>query len=151
MTAKEYLQQVHAIEHKINRLMQQRSEYKAELYSAGCSPSGNTIARVCRTIDPDKMGELSARIDAADRKIVHETQKLITAKEMICGQISQLDKQDHSDVLYQRYIHLDRGRYRAWPRIAKELNFSERQVHNLHGAALIAFQKRFGRRLKRLQ
>ena len=82
MTAKEYLQQIYYIHHKINRLKARRDQLRADLYSLG-SPAGNMdVDKVQTSMSGDAMLRLIAKVDEAERDIIKEIDKMVHIHEI---------------------------------------------------------------------
>lgn len=55
-------------------------------------------------------------------------------RHAIIGQIQQLDKLEHMQILYKRYVEEKR-----WEQIAEEMGYDSVYIRSLHGKALFAF------------
>ena len=79
-----------------------------------------------------------AAIKAVDLEV--ETAALIVQynelRHTIIGQIQQLDKLEHMQILYKRYVEEKR-----WEQIADEMGYSCDHIRHLHGFALLDFAK----------
>ena len=77
-----------------------------------------------------------AAIKAVDLEV--ETAALIVQynelRHTIIGQIQQLDKLEHMQILYKRYVEEKR-----WEQIAEEMEYDSVYIRSLHGKALFAF------------
>ena len=77
-----------------------------------------------------------AAIKAVDLEV--ETAALIVQynelRHTIIGQIQQLDKLEHMQILYKRYVEEKR-----WEQIADEMGYDSVYIRSLHGKALFAF------------
>ena len=77
-----------------------------------------------------------AAIKAVDLEV--ETAALIVQynelRHTIIGQIQQLDKLEHMQILYKRYVEEKR-----WEQIAEEMGYDSVYIRSLHGKALFAF------------
>lgn len=77
----------------------------------------------------------AAKLDGMERELVKERYNRIRQYLDIAARIKQLKSENEKDVLFYRYIKgLD------WWDIADKLNYSERQIHRLHGKALKNFE-----------
>lgn len=136
MTAKEYLQTIHNIQRKINRLEALRQSIRADLYSIG-SPSGHMDDdKVQTTISGDKMIKLVAKVDKVERDIVAELSRLTDAKQRMLQQIEKVPVESYRQLLYDRYVLCQR-----WEKIALDRDTGVRWIYRMHGKALNAFEK----------
>ena len=69
--------------------------------------------------------DINARID-----------ELVSMKADAMHRIQNVPDQDQQNILIARYVNGEK-----WERIAVEVHFSMRQVHRIHGSALIDFAK----------
>lgn len=135
MTAKEYLQQVRLKDAEINNLIADKKGLKRMLLSIGGIQEGE---RVQTTPNKDKYGTLYAKIDAKEREITRKIDELIDFKSKVSGEINALAKDAYITILHKRYIRLS-----SWEQIAVDLNFTVRHILNLHGQALIEFERKY--------
>ena len=134
MTIKEYLTQVR----KLRILIDQRERELESLRAArfGCVSGvdyGRTPVKGSRRVG----GSFEeAAIKAVDLEV--ETAALIVQynelRHTIIGQIQQLDKLEHMQILYKRYVEEKR-----WEQIAEEMGYDSVYIRSLHGKALFAF------------
>ena len=134
MTTKEYLTQVR----KLRILIDQRERELDSLRAArfGCVSGvdyGRTPVKGSRRVG----GSFEeAAIKAVDLEV--ETAALIVQynelRHTIIGQIQQLDKLEHMQILYKRYVEEKR-----WEQIAEEMEYDSVYIRSLHGKALFAF------------
>ena len=136
MTAKEHLQSVYSIQQKIRRLQNRREDLRADLYSIG-SPTGQLDSeRVQTSISGDRMAELVARVDEAERDIVAELKDLIVAKDKISQEIERVPNENYKQLLFDRYILCLK-----WEKIALDRDKGIRWIYRMHGKALNSFEK----------
>ncbi|MGN0464916.1 MAG: hypothetical protein ACI4F9_01035 [Lachnospiraceae bacterium] len=133
MTAKEYLQQVRSKNSEINNLMGDKEQLREFMYSFGGSPEGE---RVQSSRNNDRLGSLYARLDKKEREITEKIDNLIDFKSKVSSEINQLCDGRYKEVLYKRYVQM-----KTWELIAVELNYTYNYVIQLHGQALLEFQK----------
>lgn len=135
MTAKEYLNQLRALDIKIDQRIKQRDELKA---SAGLvsgidyskdrvqsSPDDTLCSAVSRYLDLEE--DIDRRID-----------EFVNLKNTIIGQIQGLDDPRHIDVLHRRYVCFE-----SLERICYEMHYSYKHIKRLHGWALRAFERKY--------
>jgi len=83
-------------------------------------------------------GDLSgyaAVVDAKERELKEEKESRVRSYQEIGECIDSVQSEKERDVLHYRYIKgLD------WYEIAEKMNYSERQIHRLHGRALANFK-----------
>ena len=139
LTAKEYLQQIYHIKHRIDRLTSRRDDIRNDLYSIG-SPSGSMDAdKVQTTMSGDSMLRMIARVDETERDIVQTVERLMDMKDLITLQIEALEDERYKNLLLKRYVLLE-----DWGQIADEMYYTLNWVYNLHGYALAAFAEKYG-------
>lgn len=136
MTAKEYLSQIYKADRRINLLIRQKQDLRALLFSIGASVQDLQSDHVASSPDPDRISRLVSKIDAKERRIVREIDRLADLKERISGQISQLEDSRYVEILTRRYVLCE-----AWSVVASATGYSEQSVYRIHGAALLAFEK----------
>lgn len=139
LTAKEYLQQIYHIKHRIDRLTSRRDDIRNDLYSIG-SPSGSMDAdKVQTTMSGDSMLRMIARVDETERDIVQTVERLMDMKDLITSQIEALEDERYKNLLLKRYVLLE-----DWGQISDEMYYTLNWVYNLHGYALAAFAEKYG-------
>lgn len=134
--AKEYLEKIKEYDDKINEGLEDLADLEAfvrkitqELKMDVVTSSGNK----------DKLGDTMAKILDLRTDLNAWTDVFIDLKQealtLLFGLVNT-EKKPYFKVLNMRYV-----RYKSWGDIAKEMNYSERQIHNIHGNALVAFGK----------
>lgn len=136
MNAKEYLKQLQKIDVMIKQRQQERDALRAMLGSIGSfdyskdrvqtSPSGD--AQYAKTVE--KIADIEAEVD---RLIDDYANK----KDTIIGQIQILEKNNHMEILYKRYVE-----FKRMGEIAREMNYTYPYTVSLHGQALKEFAKK---------
>lgn len=128
MTAKEYLRQYKEAAHRADIL---REEYKAELLQIDAirspmdtdgSPRGGGVGKVVE-VKAIRLAEKALEYKRAEVEALEVKQEVFDLVKEIPG--------EYGRVLYHRYILLE-----PWHVVADAVGYSERQVHNLHRAAL---------------
>ena len=138
MTAKEYLKQIYYMNRKVKRLEARREQLRAQMYSIG-SPAGKMDAdKVQTSMNGDTMLKLIAKVDEAERDMLHEIDRMVEAQERIAGEIEKLSNDKQRDVLHKRYVE-----FKRWEQIAVDMNITLRHVYRIHGEALQSFTKIF--------
>ena len=128
---KEYLREyrnhvnrIHRIDAEIRELRELKASAGAIKYTG--MPSGSN------------MGDLSdygANLDELERSLIEERYQRIRTYQDIAKRIKKMRSRKESDVLFYRYIAgLD------WWEIAEKMGYSERQIHRIHGTALVHFE-----------
>jgi len=128
MSAKELLRSVREAENKyrISKELAERSRYK--LAYRGQEISGADKSPVSR--DNTYENNLVNMIDLDERAKKDKTAFLKLRAEAL-NVINSLDDPKEQEVLIHRYIF-----YEHWEQIAKQMNYSVRQIHRFHGQAL---------------
>lgn len=135
MKAKEYLQQLSRLNVIIRQKMQEKADLSSSYSSIGSTDtskervSGGAAAGnagYTRTVD---------RLIDLEKEIDREIDQYADLKHTIINQIQALPDPQHVDLLYQRYV-----KECTFEQIAVNMNYSIRNVYNLHGQALQSFQ-----------
>lgn len=129
MLAKEYLQQIKRQEFIVRTLNDEVEEIIAKLgikaYSYNDEPpsqGGN----------PKRMEYLIYKKIELQDEMDQETRRLCEMRKETIERLNTLPEVKESEVLYKRYL-----KYQSWERIARDMNYSIRQVQRIHGEALV--------------
>ena len=129
MTAKEFLKELIDIDNLIDCKLEQIVELRSSLISIGCATDDE---RVQASLKGDKMAGMIAKIMELEELVNDDIDKLteykLQARELIEGLENNVEK----IVLYKRYFEC-----KPFEQIAVECNYSWRQIHRIHGNALI--------------
>ena len=128
MTAKEYLSRARRLDKRIDANNEEIMRLRAYAERATSSYSAT---RVGGTDQRSKLERAIERIDELERRIKDDTNDCITARRDIRDAINNVDKPDERLLLQLRYLN-----GKKWEEIAVEMNYSWRQVHNIHSVAL---------------
>lgn len=126
MTAKEWLSRARTIDGELAALLEAREKLEARLTKATQTLTGDTVQS---TKDPhkfDELGDLALQIQEALRtccRIKTETQTVI----------NRIENGVFRELLIRRYMNGE-----TFEQIAVAMHYSWRQVHRVHGRALIA-------------
>lgn len=132
--AKEQLSQIKKTDRLIDRLLSTVQTLRSSLTSQSYELQPDRV----QTSGPkDRLAETFARIDDLEREINARIDDLIRLKEDTLKVIYQISDKDQQNVLIARYVQGER-----WEKIAVDLNFSIRQIHRIHGGALVAFAEK---------
>lgn len=131
--AKDYFSQIKNTDYLINRLTDTVSILRSSLTSIGNDlkpdkiQSSKVTDTMSATIDKivDFENEINAYIDA-----------LVDLKREALERINKISDLNQRNVLIAKYVN-----GLKWEYIAHDLNFSMRQIHRIHGAALVDFAK----------
>ena len=132
MTAKQYLQQLINLDMYIKA---KEEDYELVLARATQSTKRLKDVRVQTSRDLSKQEDLAAKCAQISMDIDRATKTLLELQEEARAKIELLDDNRYKAVLTLRYLS-----GRSWMYIAEKLHYSIRQVHNLHGEALLAFE-----------
>ena len=135
MTTKQYLLHIKYAESKVRRIRDQLDTVRAEM-SALKSPAYDTD-RVQTPATSDKMINLIIRYGEIEQKLTEEIDALLTIRSKIIAEIESLDNDKYREVLYLVYV-----KHMHWDDVASELLYTRRRVEQLHGLALLDFQKK---------
>lgn len=137
MTVKEYLQRIRKNNVRINQLQREIDRLRAEVvYIPGIDysrdrvqSSGDGSTSVNKTIE--RLYDMEIKLDKIIDRYVDEKAKIIT-------EIQGLDKTEHIELLYLRYVA-----NKKFEEIACEMNYSYNRAIHIHGEALSAFDKKY--------
>lgn len=134
MTSKEYLSQIKHMDIMITAWIEQKDALWRQMQSL-TSPQHDGVS-VQSTKDPDKFGEMWARIDEKERKISKQIDQLTDAKEAITKEIGMIDDTRYVEILLRRYVSMEK-----LEDIAEAMHYSYDRVRHLHGMALLEFSR----------
>lgn len=129
--AKDYLNQIQKTDRLIKRLTDTASTLRSRLISQNYELKPD---RVQSSGSKDPIGETFAKIAELESEINAHIDELVDWKREAHARIGKIADLDQQNILIARYIEGKR-----WEKISVEINFSIRQVHRIHGAALVAF------------
>lgn len=136
MTTKQYLSQIE----RLDRMIQNKLAEIYQLKTMACSVTiSNDSERVQTSRDKDRMGSTVAKIVDLERETNNIIDNFIKKRKKIIEQIDKIEDVDYYHVLSMRYVSRS-----TFEDIAKNTNWSIRKVFNLHGKALLEFEKLFG-------
>ena len=130
MRVKEFLKKIVTIDDmidvKVNQVAQLRS-----LLEVGSVRYDKDKIQV--SMNDDKLADTVAKIIDLENEINADIDSLIAHKELARRMIENLNDDREKLILYKRYFER-----KSFEQISVELNYSWRQVHRLHGKALVA-------------
>ena len=126
MTAKEWLNRERTIDDEIDALNETRELMIAQLTKSTQTLTGDVVQSSKDPHKFDDLGDLAFQIDQAV-KACHRV------KTETLAVIQRVDNSVLRRLLVLRYLN-----GKSWESIAVEMHYSWRQVHRLHGRALIA-------------
>ena len=128
MTAKEYLSQAFHIDQRINSKLEQIQSLRDLLTKTG--PNLTDMPKNPNK-GASKTEDYILKIVDIESEIDRDIDQLLSLKSEIMGVIKDVDDADCQMLLEERYLC-----FATWERIAADMNFSVRNVHNLHSKAL---------------
>ena len=133
MTAKEYLNQLIAMDNAINRKQQRL----ATLRDVAMNTTPNYADEaVQRTREKNPLENIMSKIVDLDREIDEDIDALVDFKAEVCEKLDKIADERYKRILWLRYA--DR---KTWRYIALELNFTIRYIHKMHLKALAELDK----------
>lgn len=129
MTAKQYLRRVRRIDKEIEALLRLKQKTKDSLMSITQKYDGDGAQS---TKDPHKFDRLAEIESLIDSKVDEQ----IDLKAEILKTIMQLEDRTYRILLMEYYVEM-----KTWEQVAVDMNYSWRQIMNLHGYALREVQK----------
>lgn len=135
MTAKEYLNQLIAMDNAINRKQQRL----ATLRDVAMNTTPNYADEaVQRTREKNPLENIMSKIVDLDREIDEDIDALVDFKAEVWEQLDKIADERYKRILWLRYADRKTWRYIA---IALELNFTIRYIHKMHLKALAELDK----------
>ena len=133
MTAKEYLNQLIAMDNAINRKQQRL----ATLRDVAMNTTPNYADEaVQRTREKNPLENIMSKIVDLDREIDEDIDALVDFKAEVWEKLDKIADERYKRILWLRYA--DR---KTWRYIALELNFTIRYIHKMHLKALAQLDK----------
>lgn len=134
MNAKDYLGKVRDMDEGINEKIEELSRLKSLLYSP---PGANTEGeRVQRSINPDKIGALVAKIVDLEKEIDRMTDDYVDFKKSVSDELRKIENDRYRKALFIKYVKLSGNR-----EISKELGVSEVAARQIQVRAIKTFEK----------
>lgn len=84
----------------------------------------------------DKLGDAVSKFIVFENQLYAEIDYYLERMDDATKMIDRLKDPNHIKVLHKRYVL-----YRTFEQIAEDMNFCLRQIHNIHGRALQAFER----------
>ena len=132
MTAKEYLNQLIAMDNAINR-----KQRLATLRDVAMNTTPNYADEaVQRTREKNPLENIMSKIVDLDREIDEDIDALVDFKAEVWEKLDKIADERYKRILWLRYA--DR---KTWRYIALELNFTIRYIHKMHLKALAELDK----------
>ena len=128
MTAKQWLMRGWKIDKEIEALLKTKQETWDRVTSVTASYTGEAVQAES---DPHRYD----RIIELDETINRRIDQLIDTKQEIIDAIAQVPDSRYRTLLTERYVS-----FKTWEQIAVDMNYSWRQVHRVHGRALVAIE-----------
>lgn len=141
--AQEYLEKIKTYDTLSNCRMLQAGKLDAKMAIITASMKGDLVSF---SGSQDKLGETTAKFLTLEEKIYAEIDYYLEQMDKATALLDKLalkqkatkkeKPEEYYKVLFRRYVL-----YQTFEQIAKDMNYSERQIHNIHGNALVAFEK----------
>ena len=128
MTAKEFLSQTYRIDQRINSKLEQVQSLHDLATKAGNVLSHTAFAG---TRNVHRMEDIIANMVDLEGEIKSDISRLVEIKRDLMTVIEQVAAVEHRTLLELRYICC-----KTWEEIAANMNYSVRNIHNIHSAAL---------------
>lgn len=133
MTAKTYLNQIRMLDIKINDGMEELAQLKAMATKVTAALGDEVVAS---SKNHDKMADVIAKIIKLQIDLNRDVDKYVDIKREAVDLLSGVENPTHYKILHSRYVL-----YKTWEQIACEIGFSYQWVCQLHGVALLEFEK----------
>lgn len=134
MSPKEYLSQIRLMDIKINNKLKELMHLREMSITLGGCSFEERVQTSKET--GDTIGISIAKIIDLQHEINKDVDTLVDLKSEIIIAIDSIENSDYVQLLYQRYVF-----YKSWEQIAVDMNYSIRQIYNIHGSALCDINK----------
>ena len=141
MTAKGYLQQLKAMDIRIDQRQKQVDELRALAFGCGSRKDGE---RVQTSRSPDALEKNIVKYVDIERECDKAIDEYIDFKNVIIGEIQALEDWRYEQLLYKRYVE-----YKGFGKIAREMEYSYDSIVHMHRTALKAFEEKYSLTLSR--
>lgn len=132
MTAKEYLRQIHILDLKIKHKQLEKEMLMKKAYGVSAVTSDpNKVQTSASTEGPMRYIEKAADLEKTIDRMIDE---YINLRDTIINQIHQLKDPRYIEILHERYVNCY-----SFELIAVNMNYSIRQIYQIHGDALQEF------------
>ena len=132
MRTKYYLNQIRDLDVKLNNKLAERETLWT--LATKVTPTLSFESRAGGV--NDKVGNIVAKIVELDEEIHKQIDEFITLKAEIIKQIEKVKNGKYHDLLYKRYVQ-----YKDFSTIACEMGYEYMTILNMHGKALLEFEK----------
>ena len=133
MTAKKYLSKIRALDIKINDSMEELEQLKALATKVTAALGGEVVSS---SSSPDKMTNIVAEIIKLQEELNRDVDNYVDMKREAAELLSKVENPVHYKILHSRYVL-----YKTWEQIADEIGYTYQWVCQLHGVALLEFEK----------
>ena len=137
MDTKKYLGQIE----RLDRMIENKLSEIYQLKKMACSVTvSNEKERVQTSPDMDRLGNTVAKIVDLEKETDRLVDEFVDKRNHIISQIDGMGNIDYYHVLSMRYV----GR-KTFDKISENTGWSKRHVLRLHGQALLAFERLYGK------
>lgn len=135
MKSKRYLRQVREADMRVNNLISEKEQLATLAECAGAIPISEKVQSSPRA---DKMENAIIRMVQIEMKLDEKIDSYIYFKHRVIEQLEDIGDERYYNLLYKRYIE-----YKDFVIIAREMGYEYRSILNLHGKALLSFEKKY--------
>lgn len=132
MTPKQYLEQINALDRKINI----KIEYIAELRTKSQNCTQVLCERVQTSHSQDSLSAIISKIADTEHKVNKLIDEYVDLKNDIIAKLDKMQTSDYIEILNRKYF-----RCQTLLEIAYEMNYSYSQIKRKHGWALEEFKQ----------
>ena len=133
MGVKEFLNKIRKIDLLIDCKLEQVNELRSLLCGGAIRYDKDKFQS---SVDPDSLTDTIAKIIELEEKINEDIDRLVDTKTKAREMIEMLENDREKVILYKRYFD-----GKSFEEIAVECAYSWRQVHRIHGKALVNLEK----------
>lgn len=133
MTAKTYLKQIRLLDKRIDDGLEELERLNALLTRVTSALGGEVVSG---SKDPDKMTVNTDKVIKLRKMLNRLVDKYVDIKQEATELLSQVENPVHYQILHGRYVL-----YKTWEQIADEIGYTYQWTCQLHGVALLEFEK----------
>lgn len=136
MKIRELLNSYHAVNHRIDAMLEQIAELRSLAAKVTVLPFSESHSKGTYT---DRVGRTTARIIDLENEINDEIDRLVDIKISIDKLVSSLDNELHRTIIERHYILNE-----SWEKISEKIGYSRRHITRLHDKAIESLERIHG-------
>ena len=132
MRARKYLAQIRKADVLIESTLREMERLRESVMRITAVISDDVVSS---TKDPTRHADSICRIVDLENEIDRDIDRLVDLKREVIELIDKVEDARLLDLLYRRYVH-----FQTWEKIAYEMHYSYRWIHELDKVAVEAFE-----------